>query len=358
MLGRTPTSDNILYSKGQRVWVKKETSGGLRWRKPHLRVPGYLFGCSGTVERVCGVFSNPEGKVFGVDAKQPLYRVRFRMEDIWMAYRGEPGDTCDAEVYQHWLQPEPLCQDPQAKRPCVRKADDETSKGVEGHSHVDGGDDGHTHEPRPDVEQVAVDKEGEETPSQRLGEAFCRVVISKGLLTAEEIRAGVEAMDRHEASLAGPRIVAKAWADPAFKELLLKDASAACAQIGVNPSNSTAPTVLTAVENTTEVHNLVVCTLCSCYPRSILGSSPDWYKSRSYRARAVLEPRAVLEEFGMFLPPGLRIRVHDSTADLRYFVLPRRPDGTEGWAEEQLAKLVTKDSMIGAAEPLRPSRSA
>jgi nitrile hydratase len=147
--------------------------------------------------------------------------------------------------------------------------------------------------------------------------------------------------------MVGPKLVARAWSDPAFKDLLLRDASAACASLGIDASNTTAKTVLTVVENTEAVHNLVVCTLCSCYPRSILGLSPDWYKSRSYRARAVLEPRAVLAEFGTEVPADCRVAVHDSTADLRYFVLPQRPRGTEGWSVDALARLVTRDSMIG-----------
>ena len=363
--------------------VKRESEGGLRWRKPHLRVPGYLFGCRGTVERVCGVFPNPEGKVFGVDCRQPLYRVRFAMGDIWRAYEGHEDDTCDVEVYQHWLEPDgsgagsrgassssasvakdhirtssDLMEDNEAplpKRPHLDDSHQHHRSTGHDHGHEHGHE--HEHEEREAVEQKALDKEGEETASQRVAEALYRAVTAKGILAAARIREGVEAMDRHEASIAGPRVVARAWRDPGFKELLLRDPAAACLQLGVNSSNSTAPTVLTVVENTPEVHNLVVCTLCSCYPRSVLGMSPDWYKSRSYRARAVLEPRAVLEEFGTRIPPSVAVRVHDSTADLRYMVLPRRPEGTEGWSEEDLARLVTKDSMVGVALPRDPASS-
>jgi nitrile hydratase len=122
-------------------------------------------------------------------------------------------------------------------------------------------------------------------------------------------------------------------------------------EIGIQTSNPNAPTVLSVVENTPEVHNLVVCTLCSCYPSGLLGLSPSWYKSSEFRSRAVREPRSVLQEFGTSVPQGQTIRVHDSTADHRYLVLPQRPVGTEDWSEEQLRRLVTRDSMIGVSIP-------
>jgi nitrile hydratase len=148
----------------------------------------------------------------------------------------------------------------------------------------------------------------------------------------------------------GARLVARAWTDPAFKARLLADAPAAARELGVEPGQ----TQLVVVENTPERHNLIVCTLCSCYPKSILGIPPDWYKSREYRSRAVREPRAVLAEFGTELPAEVAVHVHDSTADLRYLVLPMRPAGTEDLDEETLAALVTRDSMIGVVVPHAP----
>ena len=148
----------------------------------------------------------------------------------------------------------------------------------------------------------------------------------------------------------GAAVVARAWVDPEFKAYLLKDASAASRDMGfdIGPLN------LIAVENTATVHNLIVCTLCSCYPRNLLGLPPDWYKTRAYRSRAVIEPRSVLREFGVDLSDDIQVRVHDSTADMRYIVLPARPEGTEGMDESALAKLVTRDSMIGTGLPLTP----
>jgi nitrile hydratase subunit alpha len=142
----------------------------------------------------------------------------------------------------------------------------------------------------------------------------------------------------------GARLVARAWVDQAFKERLLSDPKAACAELGIDASGLVEFVVL---ENTKNVHNLVVCTLCSCYPRPILGRPPDWYKSFAYRSRAVVEPRAVMREFGTELPADVEVRVFDSSADMRYLVLPMRPAGTDGLTEEELAMLVTRDSLIG-----------
>ena len=143
------------------------------------------------------------------------------------------------------------------------------------------------------------------------------------------------------------RVVAKAWTDPAYKARLLANGTAACEELGLE-----IPALrLVVVENTPQVHNAIVCTLCSCYPRVLLGIPPDWYKSRNYRSRMVREPRAVLAEFGLRIPEAVQIRVHDSTADMRYMVLPMRPQGTEGWDEARLAGSVTRDSMIGVAVP-------
>jgi nitrile hydratase len=140
-------------------------------------------------------------------------------------------------------------------------------------------------------------------------------------------------------------VVARAWVDPEFKALLLKDATAACESLGFDMN--VFDVKLTVVENTPSEHNVIVCTLCSCYPRMLLGMPPAWYKSRAYRSRLVREPRAVLREFGTVLPDDVSVRVHDSTADLRYIVLPMRPEGSEHLSEAQLAQLVSRDSMVG-----------
>lgn len=168
------------------------------------------------------------------------------------------------------------------------------------------------------------------------------LMIEKGVVTAEEVSAQIDAMDARSPAQ-GAAVVARAWVDPAFRQRLLADGSAASTEMGFDVG----PMKLIAVENTAEVHNVVVCTLCSCYPRNLLGLPPDWYKSRAYRSRTVREPRKVLSEFGLDLSDITTVRVHDSTADMRYIVVPARPEGSEGLDEAALAELVTRDSMIG-----------
>jgi nitrile hydratase len=179
------------------------------------------------------------------------------------------------------------------------------------------------------------------------------LLVEKGLLTEQQIQAEVEDM-RGRTPERGAKVVAHAWVDPAYKKRLLENGTKACEELGLD-----VPALkLVVVENTPQVHNVIVCTLCSCYPRMLLGIPPDWYKSRAYRSRMVREPRGVLEEFGLILPLEIQVRVHDSTADMRYLVLPMRPAGTEGWSEERLAALVTRDSMIGVSAPRSPGKNA
>ena len=174
--------------------------------------------------------------------------------------------------------------------------------------------------------------------------AVRELLIDKKLIGADEIRRQIEVLDSRTPAL-GAKVVARAWVDPAFRVRLLANGRAACEEeFGISFYDDMQLIVL---ENTDKVHNLIVCTLCSCYPRPVLGLPPDWYKAKPYRARAVAEPRAVLAEFGTILPDDIEVRVHDSTAMVRYLVLPRRPDGTEHLTEEELARLVTRDTMIG-----------
>jgi nitrile hydratase len=180
--------------------------------------------------------------------------------------------------------------------------------------------------------------------------AVRELLVAKGVLTPADVRRAIEAMDGRHPGL-GASLVARAWIDPAFKARALADGSAAAREIGLEVG----PLKLIVVENTPRLHNLVVCTLCSCYPRMLLGLPPDWYKSRAYRSRAVREPRAVLAEFGTPIPDDVEVRVHDSTADMRYLVMPRRPEGSERLGEAELAALVTRDSMIGVALARQPS---
>jgi nitrile hydratase alpha subunit len=212
------------------------------------------------------------------------------------------------------------------------------------HDHHHDHDHPHGHPVRPDVDGVPP------THYQLMTEAVLTLLVEKGVVTADEVRRTIEDMDARSPA-DGARLVARAWVDPAFRTRMLDDVNAAAGELGIEAGLIP----VRAVANEPGVHNLVVCTLCSCYPRMLLGLPPDWYKARAYRSRAVREPRAVLREFGLELPAGVAVRVHDSTADLRYLVLPERPAGTEGWDEARLAAIVTRDCMIGTAVPrLRP----
>lgn len=178
------------------------------------------------------------------------------------------------------------------------------------------------------------------------------LLIEKGFITAEAIDSYLEWVEQDIGPLFGARVVAHAWVDPAFKERLLRDAPAAIQEIGIDVGGAH----LVVVENTPDVHNVVCCTLCSCYPWKLLGLPPTWYKSPPYRSRIVIDPRGVLGEFGLHIPDSVGVRVWDSTSECRYMVLPERPPGTEDLSEEELVALVSRDAMVGVARPAAPSR--
>lgn len=198
----------------------------------------------------------------------------------------------------------------------------------------------HPHPTQPDVEDRPFEY------YQLMAEAVGELLIEKGVFTAAELRRMIEDIDARSPA-DGAKVVARAWLDPDYKRRLLKDANAAASELGIDAG----AIPIRVVENTDKVHNVICCTLCSCYPRLLLGLPPDWYKARAFRSRVVREPRSVLEEFGTVIPDDVELCVHDSTADLRYMVLPRRPDGTDVLGEAELAALVTRDCMIGTALP-------
>ena len=208
-------------------------------------------------------------------------------------------------------------------------------------SHDDHGND-HDHAPVTNGDEPAV--------AARV-RALEGLLVEKGVITREEVRARIDwLVSRTPAD--GARLVARAWVDDEFKEQLLADARAAALELGLDPGES--PQVI-ALENTENVHHVVVCTLCSCYPKALLGPPPDWYKSLPYRSRAVSDPRGVLREFGLTVADDVEVRVVDSTADIRYLVVPGRPEGSEALDEDALAELVTRDSMIGVSQALQPA---
>ena len=192
-----------------------------------------------------------------------------------------------------------------------------------------------------------------ETDAALRTKALESLLVEKGLLTTEIIDEVVQKYEQDVGPLNGAKVVARAWSDPDYKRQLLEDGTAAIAELGFSDAHSSKIVVL---ENTASVHHVVVCTLCSCYPWSVLGLPPSWYKSYAYRSRVVREPRAVLREFDLDLPDIVEIRVWDSNSDLRYMVLPERPAGTENHTEEQLVSLVTRDSMIGVATIESPAK--
>jgi nitrile hydratase alpha subunit len=199
-----------------------------------------------------------------------------------------------------------------------------------------------------------TDADGHEHPRHELSPVARRIyairdlLLEKGVITEKDIQCQIEYQEARSPAN-GSRLVARAWVDPAFKARLIADPKAACAEMGIDATSLNEFVVL---ENREKVRHLVVCTLCSCYPRPILGRPPDWYKSLNYRSRSVNDPRGVMREFGLIPPDDVEVRVHDSTADIRYLVLPLRPKGTEKLSETDLAKLVTRDSMIGVMDPL------
>lgn len=208
----------------------------------------------------------------------------------------------------------------------------------------------HTHD---DHAPTREDDDEELTEREARFLALKSLLIEQGVMTADEIRARMEFNERgspHQAA----RMIARAWIDPDYKARMLADTKAAAAELGIETTEAK----LVTLENTPERHNIVVCTLCSCYPRSLLGEPPAFYVSKAYRSRAVREPRKVLHEFGVDIPPGVDIAVHDSNADLRYVVMPMRPSGTEGMSEDELAALITRDCVVGCALPAEPAQVA
>lgn len=296
------------FADGARVRVLHDNPAA-RWRTPHLRAPRYAQGAVGTVERCAGTFDAPEERAYltqGVSER--LYRVAFAHAQLF-PHAAPSSDAVVVELFERWL--------------------------------------------------VDADDAVQEAPhTGSVYEALLSVVkallIEKGVLTQADIDAhiaAVAAVAQQGAALGG-RLVAAAWCDAAFRTRLLTDAHAAAAELGISTAGIARLIVL---PNSPDVHNLVVCTLCSCYPRPILGPPPEWYRSWAYRQRCVTEPRAVLAEWGVALPAGARVAVHDSTADCRYLVLPERPAGTDGWSEAQLAALVSSESMVGVATCAKPA---
>lgn len=384
--GVPPATAQVRFRVGDRVRVLPE-SLIRRWRRPHLRIPGYVHGAVGTVLGVIGAFEDPAYAAFAEKAPaQPLYRVAFRAGDVWgsTAAAKARNDLVEADIFQQWLAPAnapgsavaaaaPLGFVPPAPYDTSRPSPQSGVKSQPAAAH------GHSHGSREETECKAVAAEPADFPLRPLADALMRTLAAATRNTStpfsrNALRATVEKITATTDANLGSALVAKAWVDPGFKARLLADPGNAAAECGISTSNyggadvsmypgasdavtaqirqfSSGHTELRVVECTDALHHVVVCTLCSCYPVVLLGLSPEWYKSRYYRARAVRDPRGLLrDDFGLEIGAHRRVVVHDSTAEVRYLVLPRRPAGTDGWSEQQLRAIVSRDSMVGVAE--------
>jgi len=345
-------SGDAPYSKGTLVRVRGPLLVS-RWRRPHPPARGRFSGTVGVVEGNLGAFADAEFHGFrGDSSPQRLYRVRFQTSQVCPNCTGL-DDTINVDIYESWLEPVPKNEDliaslrPQSsQRPTKAASKGAASKmpkrrqlrllaqtvaqelhdsGMQQQHQQPTWHQGHQHLTRDEIEQEAADKEVPETPGSRIVEALVAVLSAAGVVTQEGLRRAIETIDSVGINASGPTLVARAWIDGEFRRRLLSDASTAAMELGIAATSSTSDTVLTVVESTKDVHNLVVCTLCSCYPVSLLGLPPPWYKSTEYRSCAIANPRQLLEEsFGVLLPEAVHIRVHDSTAHQRYLVLPVR----------------------------------
>jgi nitrile hydratase len=283
----------------------------------HVRTPWYIRGKTGVVERLCGAYPNPEELAYqrsGLPAQACI---------ACGSCSRMCGPSIAAARPTRWIWRSTTIGWSPPERAATTRRD------------MSSAHDDHSHATHPDSTDHL-------TYYQTMEIAVRELLIEKGIVTADDVRRQVEDMDGRNAGL-GAKMVARAWVDPDYKHRMLADGNAAAVEVGLDHGIFK----LVVVENTPQIHNVIVCTLCSCYPRWLLGLPPDWYKSRSYRSRVVREPRLVLREFGLDLPDDVTVRVHDSNADMRYLVLPMRPMGTEELSENQLAALATRDSMIG-----------
>ena len=333
------------FKPGDTVRIRSEDSR-VRWRKPHIRTPGYLFGSVGVIDRFLGCFPNPEQEAFFLEKTgnvQPLYLVKFQQKLLWSSSHHDDVEIT-AEIYEPWIESkDTIDTEPDDANIVV---DDSSVPGV-----IDHGD--HVHDSRFETEEESIRRElrHDDEKGMALASVLIQVLLNKDIIESGDIMKVVEMLDSRGKLMYGQKLVVKAWMDPEFKKRLLEDGNKAAEEVGVAASNPNAPTKFVVVENTEDTHHVIVCTLCSCYPSGVLGMAPAWYKSRSYRARTVREPRKVLSEFGLELAAGTKIVVHDSTADCRYMVLPARPAWSQGWTEGELLKIVSRDCLIGVALP-------
>lgn len=323
------------FKSNDKVLVKHEDFSKF-WIRPHLRTPGYIHGCVGTVETLIGLFDAPNLSGFWnrTVSKQRLYRVSFKQIDIWPHYDGNPSDEISIELFEPWLDK----HDQDNEKTTNSKLGPQESKKAKL---------SHSHGSRSKTEQDAIEIDGEVSIDEHLTTGLVELLNAKQIITIQEVNEAIEANKIKGSISNGAKIVIKAWKDESFRNALKKDANEALKTIGLSGSNAHATTKLVCVFNTKDEHHVIVCTLCSCYPSTLLGGSPAWYKSRSYRSRVVVEPRKVLAAFGTTIDQNIKVIVHDSTADCRYMVIPLAPNNLNAMSDADLESLITRDHLIG-----------
>lgn len=310
------------FTIGDKVQIRHACPPG------HVRTPYFIRGKIGEIIRILGEFANPEELAYGRDGKpfQPIYSIKFLQDDLWSNYSGQLKDTAIVEVRENWLE----------KQNAYRKISRTNDHGLK-HIHSDY-DFMHKHQRLFDTDDITL------TRHMVMTKAVEQLLIEKDLFSADELREMIEKIDT-QSPIEGARMVARAWIDPDFKARMLKDVNATAKEMDIDAG----PIQILAVENTAVLHNAIVCTLCSCYPKFLIGLPPDWYKSRHYRSRMIIEPRVVLAEFGTKISDNVEVRVYDSTTEIRYMVLPMPPENIGELNEETLSSIVTRDSMIGTS---------
>ena len=308
---------SLQFKIGDKVQIRAAFPPG------HVRTPYFIRGKIGEVIRILGKYANPEELAYGRDGKplKLVYSVKFCQNDLWPKYSGQLNDTAVVDVMENWLTKKDVY-----KNTC--ESYDYTLS--QNNSNYDFQDN------HPKSKNTNI------TEHMLMAKAVEQLLIEKNIFSAEEIKKMIETIDTQR-PIKGARMVARAWIDPGFKERMLQNVNATAKEMDIDAG----PIQILAIENTPTLHNSIVCTLCSCYPKFLIGLPPSWYKSRNYRSRMIIEPRKVLAEFGTKIPNKVELRIYDSTAELRYMVIPIPPKNIKELNEKELISLVTRDSMIG-----------
>jgi nitrile hydratase len=310
-----------LFAIGENVKILKIDPPG------HIRTPYFIRGKFGEVISILGKYANPEELAYGRDGKPDryVYSVRFLQKDLWTNYNGQLEDSAVVEVMENWLEAK------NADQITKNKINQELTNSNSKYKY-------------PHINNNISDKNDTSLEHMAMARAIEELLIEKNIFSTEEMQKTLKKIDLQNPKQ-GARLVARAWVDSNFKDRLLKDVRSAAKEIDIDIG----PIRILAIENTSNLHNAIVCTLCSCYPKHLIGLPPEWYKSGNYRSRMISEPRSVLAEFGTVISNNVELRVYDSTTEVRYLVIPMLPENYIGLNENELIALVTRDSMIGTS---------